>query len=195
MIAQPSSPMFVGSAQAVAEASQRFNRVAEKLQTLWSMPQEWDALLGQLAQPEVYPPEEIQAELDRLAGDIRHKAQGIATVIQALDNLADAQEADEKRMAAKKKQTRAHAERLRAYALACMDALGTERIETGRFTLSVRQNPPACTVLDAAAIPGEYQRTVITTSVDKLGILRDFKASGVIPPGVDVTRGTRLEIS
>jgi hypothetical protein len=76
-----------------------------------------------------------------------------------------------------------------------MIATDRPQIETSRFSLSIRTNPPACTVVDAAAVPGEYQRTKIEISVDRRAILEDFKRDGVIPPGVEITRGERLSIA
>jgi hypothetical protein len=43
-------------------------------------------------------------------------------------------------------------------------------------------------------VPAEYVRTVTTTSVDKRAILDAYKTTGEIVPGVEVTRGQRLDI-
>jgi hypothetical protein len=70
-----------------------------------------------------------------------------------------------------------------------------QRIDTGSFTYQVKANPPAVNVVDAALVPSEYERTKITVDVDKRSILEDYKRTGEIPPGVDIRRGVRLEIS
>ena len=72
--------------------------------------------------------------------------------------------------------------------------VGSERIETARFTLAVRTNPPSVTVLEEMLVPADYIRTVTTTSVDKRAVLDAFKRTGEIPEGIDISRGTRLEI-
>ena len=49
-------------------------------------------------------------------------------------------------------------------------------------------------VLEQLLVPAEYLRTVTTVSVDKRLILDNYKATGEIVPGVEVSRGQRLEI-
>ena len=86
------------------------------------------------------------------------------------------------------------AERLRAYLLRNLQSVGTERVDTARFRISVRFNPPSVAVLEQQLVPAEYLRTVTTVSVDKRLILDNYKATGEIVPGVEVSRGQRLEI-
>jgi hypothetical protein len=109
--------------------------------------------------------------------------------------MAELQKAEAQRLAAKAKATSANADRLKDYAKRCMQQIGIERLETGTFTLVVRQNPHSVVVLDAAAVPSEYTRTTITVDVDKRGILAAFKESGEIPPGVNVVRTESLRIT
>lgn len=177
----------------IAMASREFNRAANRLPTLFSLSAEFDRLLSLYEDPDS-DPDEINAELEKVAGDIRAKSHGVAVVLQGLDRLAEFQRAESRRLAEKARVNEAHAERLRQYALTCMTSMGIDRLETGIFTLAVRQNPPAVVVLDAAAVPGEFTKTVITVNVDKRGILDHHKATGEIPAGVDIQRGQRLEI-
>jgi hypothetical protein len=75
-----------------------------------------------------------------------------------------------------------------------MRALGSERIDTARFRVSIRTNPPSVHVLEEMLVPEHYIRTVVTTSVDKRALLENFKATGEIVDGVEITRSTRLDI-
>jgi hypothetical protein len=175
-------------------ASRQFMAVAERLPTLYALADEWNELVALLEDPES-DQAAIGAELDRVASDIHAKAYGLAVVIQGFQLRAEYLKAEEQRLYAKRKASESHVERLRAYALAQMQALGMQRIDTGSFTYQVKSNPPAVSVVDAALVPSEYERTKITVDVDKRSILDDYKRTGEIPPGVDIRRGVRLEIS
>lgn len=178
----------------VEDLSRQFMRAAERLPTLWELGQEWDRLLTLLEEPE-QDAGAIQAELERVAGDIKRKARDVAVVLHALERKAEWQKAEGQRMANKAKQTQANADRLKAYALSCMKAIDVDRIDTGTHTLSVRLNNPSVNVLDAAAIPGEFNRTKIEITPDKIAILAHVKATGEIPPGVEIVRNESLRVS
>lgn len=176
------------------EASRNFMIAANRLPTLYELSSEFNALLA-LLEDEAQDEVAIQHELERLAGDIRQKAYGIAVVLQTLEHMAELQSAEAKRLSNKAKSNQAHADRLRAYTLNVMqNTPGCERIEAGFFTLAIRQNPYAVTVNDASLVPSEFNRTKITVDVDKRAILETFKSTGEIPPGVSVGRSERLDI-
>jgi hypothetical protein len=75
-----------------------------------------------------------------------------------------------------------------------MQSTGQQRIETIAHTISIRTNPPAVTVVDASAVPHEYNREKITIDTDRRAILEYFKTTGEVVPGVEITRGQRLDI-
>ena len=180
-------------------ATARFMEVASVAEstprppTLYSLAGEYTALLDMLADGEV-DENEADALLDSLADDIKTKGKGLAVVVQSLENLAELQRREAKRQAERARRNEAAADRLREYAMRQMDRLGIDRLEYGSHTLKVVQNPPSVTVVDASAVPAEYQRTTITIDVDKRGILADYKASGEIPAGVEIKRGRRLDL-
>lgn len=184
--------MTLTSEGAVA-MSTGFMRAADSLPTLWTLSAEFTTLLGLLEDPDA-DPAEIEAEMQRVAGDIKQKAHGVATVIRALEGLAGFQKENAERLQAKAKANQAHADRLKAYALACMKSIGVDRLETGTHTLAIRLNNPSVNVVDAAAIPSEFNRTKVTIEPDKVGILAAYKKSGEVPPGVEIVRNERLDI-
>jgi hypothetical protein len=177
------------------QVTRDFMSAANRLPTLWSLSAEWDSLLMKLDDPEQADPDAVALELQALAGDIKVKAYGVAVVIQKLEKMAEWQRAEAKRLAERAKAAEAHADRLRAYALECMNAIDIERIETGTFTLSVRLNNPSVRVLDAAAIPSEFNRTTIKVDPDKIAILAYTKATGEVVAGTVIERTPRLQIS
>jgi hypothetical protein len=136
----------------------------------------------------------LEAQLDALAGAITHKAEAIAGLVQQLEGMAALRKAEAKRMAELSAADERRAERLRSYLLRNLQSVGAERVDTPRFRISVRSNPPSVAVLEQMLVPAEYLRTVTTTSCDKRAVLDHFKATGEIPAGIEIARGVRLEI-
>jgi phage host-nuclease inhibitor protein Gam len=184
-----------GTAVSDAEASRAFMVAAQRLDTMYSLSSDYNVLVAELEQPDAEQNVAlIEAEMARLTSDIKHKGYGVAVVLAELERLAEKRKSEVKRLTDSAKAFQNHADRLRQYALTCMENLGIERLETGVHTLSIRQNPPSVTVVDAAAVPHEFERTKWIIDVDKRAILEHFKATGEIPAGVDITRSSRLEV-
>lgn len=174
-------------------ATDRFMQTAHALPTLYSLATEYTELLDLLADGQI-DEDEVAALLEQLVDDIKAKGQGLAIVVQSLENMASLQRTEAKRQTDRARRNEAAAERLRDYAMRQMDRLGIDRLEYGAFTLKVVQNPPSVTVVDASAVPAEYQRTTITIDVDKRAVLADVKAGGEIPAGVEIQRRRRLDL-
>lgn len=180
----------------IAVASREFNRAADRLPTLFTLEDSGLRLLGILEDGNLdfLQESEVQAELALIDQMLMEKTESYVSVIRSLESMAEARKAEADRLRARAATAQHHADVLRDRLLTHMKVTGRDRIETVRFTLTARTNPPAVVVLDAAAVPGEFTKTVITVNVDKRGILDAFKASGEIPAGVDIQRGQRLEI-
>jgi len=175
------------------EASRTFMEVAERSTTLYALTEDYLRILDLLEDPDAEH-DALEQELDGIAGKITHKAEAIAGLIKQCEGMAAMRKSEADRMRDLAARDQRNADRLRDYVLRHMQTLGTERIDTARFTLSVRSNPPAVHVLEEQLVPNEFLRTVTTVSVDKKAILENFKTTGEIVPGTEVTRGTRLDI-
>lgn len=177
------------------EQQRNFMRAANRLPTLYDLADEWNLLLT-LLEDEDASTDEVMAELERVAGDIKHKAHGVASVYHTLLRMAEMQKAERDRLARKARANEAHAERIRQYALACMQTIGEDRIETGTFSLVRTLNNPAVTVVDEQQIESEFWRVPEPPppEVDKTAILKHFRATGEVPAGVDIGRKERLDI-
>jgi len=174
------------------KTSREFMLAAERSTTLYDLSADYLRVLDLIE--EAPDDEALEAELDRIAGKLTQKAESIAGLIAHFEGVSAMRKAEAQRLKERSDTDQKRADRLRAYLLRNMQALGTEHIETVRFSLKVRTNPPAVQVLEEQLVPAEYIRTVVTTSVDKRSILEDFKQTGEIPHGVDITRAQRLEI-
>jgi len=174
--------------------SKSFMDTANRLPTMFDLSEEWNGLIDRLEDPEA-DPEEIERELDRIAGDIRRKGFGLAVVIQALEDLADVQKKHVERLTEKRKANQAHAQRLRDYAYHCMKAMGTDRIDAGVFKFAIQKNPPKAVVVDEEAVPAEFKEVRQSVHIDLNGIKAHVKATGEMVPGVVIERGEGLRLS
>jgi hypothetical protein len=168
--------------------------LAERSTTLYALTDDFLRILGLLEGSEA-DADALEQELDGLAGQITHKAEAIAGLIKQFEGMAALRKAEADRMRDLAASDQRHADRLRDYVLRHMVALGSERIDTARFRISVRTNPPAVQVLEEMLIPDDYKRVITTTSVDRKAIMEHLKSTGEVVPGVEVTRGVRLVIS
>jgi len=181
------------SDSSLVEASRAFHRAAERSTTLYDLSAEYVHILD-LLEAEDADADALESELDRIAGKITHKAEAIAGLVMQLDGMSAMRKAEAKRLRERAEADESHAARLRDYLLRHMRAIGTERIDTARFTVSIRQNPPSVEVLEEMLVPPKWLRVVTTTSVDKRAILEHVKATGEVPDGVEIVRRTRLDI-
>lgn len=179
----------------IERATGDFMRAADRLPSLYRLSDEWNYLLA-LLEDAGSDPEQIELELKRVAGDITRKAHGVAAVYHTLLRMAEMQKLERDRLAARAKANEAYAERIRQYALACMQAIGEQRLETGAFTLARVLNNPAVTVVDEDAIPDEFWRQPEPPprEVDKQKLLKHWRTTGEVAPGVEIGRKERLDI-
>jgi Siphovirus Gp157 len=170
-----------------------FMAVAERSTTLYALASDYLHILDLLDDSDA-DAEQLEQQLDAIAGLITHKAEAIAGLIKQCEGMAAMRKSEADRMRDLAAADQRNADRLRDYVLRHMQALGSERIDTARFKLSLRTNPPAVQVLEEMLVPAQYVRSVTTTSVDKRAILDDFKHTGEIPAGTAITRAQRLDI-
>jgi hypothetical protein len=177
----------------IEKLSQEFVRAAERTTTLYALSDEYIHLVDLLDDLDA-DPQAIEAELDQISGAIAKKAESIAGLIRWYEGLADLRSFEAKRMSDGAAGFQRQADRLRAYLLHHMQATDLTRIDTSRFTLNVRQNPPRVHVLEEMLVPSEYQRQRIIVEVDKRKILEHTKLTGEIVPGTEIVRNERLDI-
>lgn len=180
----------------LAEASKQFMAAAErlpKIAPLYVLADEFNTLLDLVEDPQT-DPLKLELQLAEVTSDIKAKAFGIAEVLRSFERRAEDYKREQDRLYAARKVLEFAGERLKAYTLEQMQSMGIDRIDTGVHTVRVQQNPPRVEVVDAALVPGEYQRTKVVVEVDKRHILEDVK-DGVVVPGVSIERGVSLRIS
>jgi len=177
------------------DASRAFVGAANRTNTLYELSADYVQVLDLLEDPDLDQDEQaLEAQLDDLAGKITQKAEAIAGLVTHLDGMAAMRKAEAQRLRERAASDEKHAARLRAYVLRHMQAIGSERIDTARYTVSIRQNPPAVEILEEMLVPEDYIRTKVIKEVDKRSILEAYKSTGELVPGTEVVRRTRLDI-
>ena len=133
--------------------------------------------------------------LDSLSGEFEEKAVAVAQFSRNLEATAAQIKDAETAMATRRKALENRADSLKRYLLGAMQTTGIGKIECPYFRLSVRDNPPAVDVFDAAQVPAEFMATPPPPPPvpDKAAIKSAIKA-GQDVPGCRLTQSQRLEI-
>jgi hypothetical protein len=137
--------------------------------------------------------EEIGRTLELLGYAIEQKVDNTAAMIANFEGTASALSQEIDRLVIRRSYFQRQAASLRSYLFVQLKRSGLSQIDGPRYTAAIRLNPEAVQVLDQAAIPRRYIRVEISESVDKTAIKAARKAGETVP-GVEFTRGERLEI-
>lgn len=123
----------------------------------------------------------VQA-LDALRMAREEKLENVACWVKNLIAEADAIREEEIRLMKRRKSAETKAERLKAWLLAAMTREDgtTDKIKTGRVTVSVKRNPPS-TVVNDLLLPSTYKVAKITYQANKELIKRELLAGGEVP--------------
>lgn len=137
----------------------------------------------------------VRDTLESVSGALEEKATNVALFARNLEATAAAIKQAESDMAARRKAIEKRAESLRRYLLENMNACGIKKIDSPYFSISVRDNPVAVDVFDAAQVPAEFMRQPEPPppAPDKIAI-RDAIKHGQVVPGCRPTVSQRLDI-
>jgi hypothetical protein len=183
------------STEAILEASRAFMAASRQMNTLYELSGEYLHILDLLEDPDA-DQDALERELDAVAGRLALKAEAIGGLITHLEYIAEARRAEYRRLRERAQADEHHAQQLRDYLLRHMLEIGTERIETARFTFSVRTNPPAVEIVELNEVPEEFIRPHVLSEDDviKTAIKDHWKKTGEIPAGVEIVHRQRLGI-
>lgn len=131
--------------------------------------------------------EGIMEAMDALTTDISGKAEAYARVKQNYEAEAKALKAEAQRLDKLAKAKDSAAQRVKAHLLDCMMRLGIKTLPTSIGKWSVQKNPASCKVLDEAAVPAQYHIPQ-PDFIDRMAILRHYKDTGELLPGVEITQ-------
>lgn len=137
----------------------------------------------------------IRDTLEGESGAITVKCQNVGFVIRNIEASVEAIKAAEAQMAARRKSAENRAKWLRTYLLDGMQFAGVEKIESPYFAITIKKNPPAVDVFDAAQVPADFMVTPEPPppAPDKKAIAAALK-SGTDVPGCRLVQGFRVDI-
>lgn len=144
----------------------------------------------------MYEQAETDAEradlLDLIAGaegDITDKAEAYARIMKNKQAEADGLKTEADRLTAKRRAAEAVVERMKEAITTAMMTVGAKEIGTTIGKWRLQDNPWSCEVLDVNAVPEEWHIKV-EDKIDRAGLVKHFKMTGEIMPGVEMKRTT-----
>ena len=124
----------------------------------------------------------VAQALDALRMEREAKLENVACWVKNLSAEADAIREEENRLVKRRKAAETKAANLKAWLLAAMTREDgtTDKLKTGRVSISVKRNPPS-TVVDDELLPSTYKVAKITYQANKELIKRELLAGGEVP--------------
>lgn len=113
--------------------------------SLYQLTKEYEALYAQIDE---IPEDAFADTLEGIQGEFNEKADNIACFIKALKADADGIKAEASALKERENAKRAKADRLRAYLLEQMQAIGIRKIESSRNVISLAKTAPKMVVDD-----------------------------------------------
>lgn len=135
--------------------------------------------------------------LDALAGmddELEVKAEQYIRIIKAKEAEAEGFKKEAERLTAKRQAAENVARRLKQAMLDAMKMANKTELPTSIGKWKVQNNPLSCEVLDIDKIPMEWHIKV-DDKIDKAGLIKHYKMTGEIMPGVEFkqTEGIRFK--
>ena len=118
------------------------------------------------------------------------KTEGYATSIHRFEALADAADAEIKRLTAIKKSAQGAQKRLKDTLATAMEVFGYDKYDIGLHKLSFRSST-AVNITDEVRIPNQYIK--VETKIDKESLKRDLKA-GLVIEGAELVTNRNIQI-
>nr|DAW29067.1 MAG TPA: resistance protein [Caudoviricetes sp.] len=156
--------------------------------TLYNLSREFADLIDQLQSADNgIDRNAILSELDKLNENVADKCEAYAKAMLNLTAEAEALTAESKRMQVLASRKRLAVDRLKRNVQNALVMTGARKVETSIGAWSMRKNPPKCVITDAESVPVEFLIPK-PPEVNKKAILDQYKETGEIPEGVDITQ-------
>ena len=126
--------------------------------------------------------------------DLPQKIINLAAYCRNLSVLAGAVKEEEKRLAERRRVMENKEKRIKAFLKMLLQKTGKRKIQTPTLTLRLQKNPPKVEVKDPLKVPENFTEIQMERVIKKQDILEHFKATGEIPPGVEIGQSERVVI-
>ncbi|MGI4815878.1 MAG: siphovirus Gp157 family protein [Janthinobacterium lividum] len=133
--------------------------------------------------------------LESIGGGIEEKSINVAMFIRNLEAAAAAIDTQIEHMEERATAIRKKSEHIKQYLLANLEHAKLQKIESPFFVISIRKNPPALVIDEAAKIPASFLRQPEPQplTLDKAR-LKEVLKNGLSVPGAHLEQKNRLEI-
>lgn len=135
--------------------------------------------------------EAVKIALDNLADEYNEKVVNMAKLIQIKKGEAETIKAEIARLTALKKQKENSVEWLQDTIKKAMDLRGDNKLETGLFTFSIKNNAPSVQISDENVVPDKFVK--IAKNIDKVALKKAIQA-GLELEGVELVATQSLVI-
>ena len=159
--------------------------------TLYELTATYEGLMDCLYD-EDWDPETLVDTLDGIEGEIEEKAENYAKIMKQMELDIAGYDAEEKRMAAKRRALENRKERLKNALYEAMKAVGRPKFKTALFSFGIQNNSPSLAIADGATVPEKYLIPQ-EPKIDKKAIIAELKAGTVIE-GMRLVQGESLRI-
>lgn len=112
----------------------------------------------------------VATAMDAVDAALEEKLESTAKVIRNLEAEADALDAEEKRLKARKTAVRNRIADIKGYVQGNLEAMGKDKVSSGIFKWSIQANKPSVNILDEDLIPDAYweiERKPMKTEIKK----------------------------
>lgn len=133
----------------------------------------------------------VAAAMDSVDAALEEKLESTAKVIRNLEAEAEALEAEEKRLKARKMAVRNRIADIKGYVQQNLEAMGKDKVTSGIFKWSIQANAPSVNILDESLIPDDYWK--IERKPMKTEIKKAIEA-GELTEGVELVRTKSLRL-
>lgn len=113
----------------------------------------------------------VATAMDGVEAALEEKLESTAKVIRNLEAEAEALEAEEKRLKARKTAVRNRIADIKGYVKENLEAMGKDKVEAGIFKWSLQNSPPKLVVTDETIIPlkfFEIERTLMKNELKRV---------------------------
>lgn len=125
------------------------------MSTLYQLTEAYQELLSMALDPDT-DPEALADTMEAIDGEFEDKVESYIITIEDVKANAAILEAEEKRLAARRKAFKRNADRMISVVESAMRATGKKKIKTKLYTLGIQKNPPALKIDLPDRVPEEF---------------------------------------
>ena len=160
--------------------------------SLYDLSHGFDAIMD-LALDDTMDLDELEAGLQQIEADVAVKVSNGIGLIRSLENYADGMKAEADRLTVRRRAIENRVKSIKEWYQQNLEALGKDKVQTERGTMSIRQNPPRMIITDSSKIPAAFLDVIPEHTEISNDRLKDALKKGDVP-GACLERRRSLQI-